>query len=235
MSNLGPGSSPRSINCEYRHYTPARDYSGRIRRFTSPPHLDFCVYRRVVRVGTQSSEAGLEFWRSTCFEFTPRPPLTSGARFDVSRMVNRYIIPPLDYNTAVQAVAWGLVGQQSPLPVVTVGMCLTGESFVKNDFCHEESVIDPDMNPDALFCAVFRKPSGIYEVALVLSAGGGLITKSCLIFAPSAWRHAAQVLANCGRVTENTHRLFCHLYDGEQFTLDVDSSYVDIEDGWQRL
>ncbi|KAJ6507236.1 hypothetical protein C8R47DRAFT_1066117 [Mycena vitilis] len=196
-------------------YVPDTDHKGGIRRFPSPPDLDFCIIRRAVRVGTLGAEAGLEFWRRTYLGLTPQPPILSSdgyvrPRFDMSRVVNKYIMPPLDYTSAVQAVAWATTGPQSALPLVTLS--ISGTIFLRNDIDREESAVDTDMHPDGLFCVAFLKSSGVYEAAFVLCAGGDpVISESSLIFAPSAWKHAAQVLQNCGNVTGNKHRLLCQL------------------------
>ncbi|KAJ6507209.1 hypothetical protein C8R47DRAFT_1066094 [Mycena vitilis] len=211
-------------------FSSCTDSSGQTRRLPSATEVDFCIFRRIVRVGEQGTQTGLNFWRHTCLEFTPQ---SSGVAvrplFDETRLADRYIMPPLDHDAAVRAMSWMLSGDQPTTTTITVGRGLTGTSFLSGDVLCQEAYIDLNIHRDCLFCAAFLKNVGEYEIAQLLSVDGrGAITMSTLIFAPSAWKHAARVLSYCGRVAENKDRLLCRLQSGEIFALDVRSEYVNL-------
>ncbi|KAJ7725049.1 hypothetical protein B0H16DRAFT_1736347 [Mycena metata] len=200
--------------------------------------LDYCVHTRVVRVGSQGELSGLEFVRTTYFAYLPGPPrtledFTIPPYIDPLLPVETDILPPRTFGDALRAVASVTESSSRSLPTVLLRCGDTTEFFPSFDLQREESLIDLDLHPSDLFCAVFRKQCGAYQVALIFtSLPDGVVTTQSLIFAPSAWRHAAVVLAVRGVVDGSYRRLVCRLSDRRVILLDIECSRVDIEEQW---
>ncbi|KAJ7821166.1 hypothetical protein B0H13DRAFT_2377532 [Mycena leptocephala] len=244
---------------EYRGYSSFRDHnpyqlparltglnrhpSGYI--FVNPMRpgldLDDCVYLRVIRVGEPWSRAGLEFWRSTCYQYLSLPP-GSAEDFILPHPIrprcpiNMCILPPTDRDSALRSVSYASGGPPTTFPVLTIRRGAHVTSLLAFGIEREEGFLDSRYHVYDIFCAVFLAEDGAYEVAQLYSSDGRpVITETSLIFAPSAWNYGARVLANRGRLPGRKNRLLCGLESGNLILLDVDSSFVAIQEGWASV
>ncbi|KAJ6501437.1 hypothetical protein C8R47DRAFT_1211017 [Mycena vitilis] len=198
--------------------------------------LDYCIYLRAVRVGVSWNDDGLDFWRATCYQYLPQPP-RSVADFVVPETlsytspINVYILPPMSPTAALSNVGCASSANST---VVTVRrgshvQCFSAERDLDGTF------IDIEEHRQDVFCVVHLKDRGVYEADQIFSSDGrALISKTSLLFAPSAWKHGATVLSNRGRVGDKT-RLYCLLRCGDLVEVDVDSRFVVVADGWSSL
>ncbi|KAJ6510134.1 hypothetical protein C8R47DRAFT_1208180 [Mycena vitilis] len=199
--------------------------------------LDYSVVTRIVRVGAADG-SGLEFTRSTCYQYLPQVPRSSADflvphTVDSSLPVNVYVLAPTSRETALDAVTYAREYGDTSFAMVNTRYGREQGSFAWDGVPLEETFFDVSRHRRDLFCAVFINDLGVFEVARIFSIRGqGVISATSLIFAPSAWRHAARVVARIGEVSRQTTRLLCRLSSGDVVKLVVDSAYVDVEDGW---
>ncbi|KAJ7665261.1 hypothetical protein DFH06DRAFT_1127594 [Mycena polygramma] len=188
--------------------------------------LDYLVLTRVVQVGVKEYGAGLEFRRSTCHQQSFRRDLP----------VNVYIMPPMDYEAAVDAVTVfcpGAIADGLPFATLRRGDSETNQTCTTTR--REEAFIDMRHHGDAIFCSVFLDVSGSYEAAIVFARRKDtLISTTSWIFAPSAWMHGAVPVANRGKTTDTHHRLICRLENGDIVKLNVPSVCLGMPDGWVK-
>ncbi|KAJ7806007.1 hypothetical protein B0H13DRAFT_1929838 [Mycena leptocephala] len=244
-------SHPRQVQQQLTYYIPLRlpvEIAGPTPDPTSYIYvsserreldLDFCTYTRIVRVGPSGADSGFEFVRSTCYQFLPQPPRSAEdfiipPIINTAGPINKYILPPMDIETALAAVACA-PGPSESFTIITIRRGPWKTCFRTDRIPRQESFIDLYFHQYDVFCAVFLREGGIYEaVSLYSSDGYRIIWDRTLIFAPSAWVHGAEVLANRGSVSGDKTRLLCRLQCGDLVTLDVESIWVGIEEGWTR-
>ncbi|KAJ6579173.1 hypothetical protein DFH09DRAFT_1310526 [Mycena vulgaris] len=193
-------------------------------------------------VSVRLLNAGLEFERVTCHQYLPLDEceaqgFTIPRTVDPRRSIDSYLVPPLTRESAISAVTFtstqysisasfslppdaGDVRSATPDPTICHSI---------RRFCPVEAFIDADASD--FFCAVFWKEAGVYEVARVFS-GANVISQQSLIFAPSAWRQSATVIASSGAASDSLTRLVCRLESDDIVLLDVDTSLVAVPDGW---
>ncbi|KAJ7603556.1 hypothetical protein DFH06DRAFT_1151826 [Mycena polygramma] len=192
---------------------------------------------QAVRVGASWNDEGLDFWRATCYQYLPQPP-RSAADFILPRGLSRaspinvYILPPMCVDAALRNVTFA---RSVNLAVVTVRQGPHVQSFPaeRED---GEAFIDIEEHPKDVFCVVHMKDGGVYEASHIFSLDGrAVISQTTLVFAPSAWKHGATVLANRGRCEGDKIRLYCRLHSGDLVHLDVEGRFVEIADSWASL
>ncbi|KAJ6501452.1 hypothetical protein C8R47DRAFT_1067795 [Mycena vitilis] len=201
--------------------------------------LDCCVYSRVVRVGAKGSGGCHTFTRSICHQFLPQPPGSAHdflvpLFFDTRRPVNTFIMPPMDFYAAFSAVTCDPA--VVPWTVVDIRHGHLSDRFLAKHIPQEEAFIDLDDHKDDIFCTVFLTESHTYEAVWLFSSDGcRMIHDTTAIYAPNAWRHGAEVLANRGPIPGNKSRLLCRLKSGDLVQFDVDTRQVGLETGWAKI
>ncbi|KAJ7783115.1 hypothetical protein B0H16DRAFT_1495408 [Mycena metata] len=199
--------------------------------------LDVCEYIRVIRVGTAGWDDGYQFSRTTCYKFLPLPP-TSVEDFllaiDREIPVEVSILPPVTYYGALESLSYGSVGHSHT--IATVGQGSSRRTTWAPRVRREETFIDYQVHPFDVFCAVYLKADGAFEVAIILSVQPQQkIDTRTMIFAPAAWQHAAEIVCNRGAILGDKYRLICRLQDGTLINLDVHSAYVLVPEGWSSM
>ncbi|KAJ6510118.1 hypothetical protein C8R47DRAFT_1208162 [Mycena vitilis] len=140
----------------------------------------------------------------------------------------------MDLSTAFNAVACGPAFL--PWTVVDIRRGNLSDRFFARHIPYEESFIDLNSHQNDIFCTVFLTESNAYEAVWVCSSDGfRMIWETTMIYAPNAWRHGAEVLANRGPITRDKTRLLCRLKSSEIVTFDVDSKQVGLENGWAKM
>ncbi|KAJ6562850.1 hypothetical protein DFH09DRAFT_1364348 [Mycena vulgaris] len=197
-------------------------------------------------VSVRSVNARLDFERITCHQYLPDLPLdeyeaqgfTIPNNIDPRRSVGSYLVPPSTRESAISAVTSTSTSTQHSIsasfsvsPDDGDGRSPTPDSPICpiRRFCRVEVFIDA--NASDFFCAVFLTEAGVYEVARVFSIAN-VISQQSLIFAPSAWKHSATVIASAGAASDSLTRLVCRLESDDIVLLDVDTSLVGVPDGW---
>ncbi|KAJ7725037.1 hypothetical protein B0H16DRAFT_1472018 [Mycena metata] len=199
--------------------------------------LDYIAYSRIIRVGDPSTYAGLEFRRTTCFQFLPQYPRSlEDFRFssplNILAPVNTFIIPPIERSEALSSVSFSPEPPHNGLPFAWTRRGSYRTALYTASVTLEEGVIDMRAHRTDIFCSVYYAEAGVYQVVHIYSCSGRpAVTENTLIFAPSAWAHGARVLANRGG-HDNITRLICKLVRGETIELRIDSEFINIQDGW---
>lgn len=197
-------------------------------------------------VAVYSPHERLEFTRTTCLEYLPYKSheqcrdagFTLPAGVDPNRPINKYIIPPLSRAAATES----FISASNPTPPEMTPRILrltsgprkpslsTYKSLAQIGFPLESYIT---VRPSDLVCTAFLTSEGVYEIVASISPCGLKIASAdSHIYAPSAWKNAATVIANFGQTGRNKTRLCCQLHCGRLVCIDWDKDSVAIADGW---
>ncbi|KAJ7783140.1 hypothetical protein B0H16DRAFT_1803421 [Mycena metata] len=220
---------------------PIADPRGGIYIHRPRPEVDsnICIHAHVVKVGTANDRRVLEFWRLVAFQPLDLNPtyFPTGDYADEYKPANlvNYIIPPMNWETAMQAVTYGPTLRRAHCTKVTLRHHQCTSAFYYPEI-QREVFIDINHHRFDIFCSVFRKQDGTYDCVQTFSASGEqIVGATTLIFAPTAWKHGAKILANYGRTASETkYRLLCVLPTEVLVTVHIESIYVELPEGWRR-
>ncbi|KAJ7175522.1 hypothetical protein C8R46DRAFT_1030569 [Mycena filopes] len=171
----------------------------RVRASRKALDLDYCIIVRVVRVGRRPTGAGMAFARLTVHKYLPQPPrsmsdfiVPPGIRTQLP--IDRRLLPPPNRQVANSWLTYTMGGPTHPCSHMLVRHG-PDKMMVTVKIPQEEEFIDIRFHRSSVFCSVFTKVDGSYEVAQIFSDHGSpMILATTIIFAPCAWSGGAKVL-----------------------------------------
>ncbi|KAJ7750568.1 hypothetical protein B0H16DRAFT_1460674 [Mycena metata] len=228
---------------DHNYIGPIADPRGGIYIHPTHPKVNsnISIHSRVVKVGTAKDHRVLNFWRLTGYQ--PLGP-TSHMYFPTGHYADEYkptdlmnyIIPPMNWETAIQTVTQGPTLRPTHCTYIALRDHQCTSAFYYPEIQREEIFIDINHYLFDIFCSTFLKQDGTYDCVQIFSASGEqTVGATTLIFAPTAWKHGAKILANYGRTANETKcRLLCVLPTKVLVTIYIDSTYVELPEGWRR-